>query len=257
MTDNWGITGTDMHDLLGVLKPAPLPAGDPDIFYAEVLIGLRELIPCEDITFQLMDVAEQRQTLLFVTDEGVQRAECVGVNDDFQELYWQEFWEKGGCAGPLASGDYSTLLEQADICSPHLWADTPLGAAYAALGIKDHIVVPMTPLRGIDRRLGLWRHKDRPDFSERDKALLALVRPHLAELHVRRDRDLWGEPCLTPRQWEVLRHVSRGAGNTQIAHSLGVSESTVGKHLENAYMRLGVQCRTEAVAAVLPFLDVA
>jgi hypothetical protein len=126
-------------------------------------------------------------------------------------LYWQEFWEKGGCAGPLASGDYSTLLEQADICSPHLWADTPLGAAYAALGIKDHIVVPMTPLRGIDRRLGLWRHKDRPDFSERDKALLALVRPHLAELHVRRDRDLWGEPCLTPRQWEVLRHVGEQA----------------------------------------------
>ena len=49
----------------------------------------------------------------------------------------------------------------------------------------------------------------------------------------------------------------QGAGNIQIARSLRVSEATVAKHLENVFMRLGVQSRTEAVAAVLAFLDAA
>lgn len=47
----------------------------------------------------------------------------------------------------------------------------------------------MAPLAGTDRRL-LWRDAGKPDFSEREKAMLALVRPHLTELHTRRDREL-------------------------------------------------------------------
>jgi len=94
-------------------------------------------------------------------------------------------------------------------------------------------------------------------FSEREKAMLALARPHVAELHARRDRELRGEPNLTPRQWEVLRQVATGASNTQIARALGLSEATVRKHLENVFLRLNVQSRTEAVARVLAFLDAA
>ena len=125
------------------------------------------------------------------------------------------------------------------------------------LGLKDEVLVPMMPLGGTDRRLLLWRTRDEPDFSEREKSMLALVRPHLAELHTRRDRELRGEPNLTPRQWEVLRRVATGASNMQIARTLGLSEATVRKHLENAFLRLNVQSRTEAVARVHAFLDAA
>ena len=72
------MTDTDIRDLLGVFDRCQ-PAADDDIFYADVLRGLRELIPCDDITFQLMDVAEQRLRLLFVTDDGVHREESVGM----------------------------------------------------------------------------------------------------------------------------------------------------------------------------------
>ena len=85
---NWVITDADIRSLLGVLQPTPAAADD--IFYADVLVGLRELIPCEEINFQLMDLAEQRCRRLLVTDEGVQRVEEVGANDDFQQLWWQE-----------------------------------------------------------------------------------------------------------------------------------------------------------------------
>src|SRR5262245_49999608 len=250
MTDN------DVRALLAVFERCE-PAATDDIFYADVLVGLRELIPCADISFQLMDVAEQRLRVLYVTDEGVEREETVGQTDEFLQLFWQEFWEEDGCAGPLATGDYSTLLHQAETWSKRAYANTPLGSQFAAMGLQDEVLVPMTPLGGTDRRLLLFRDGTSPLFSEREKAMLALARPHVAELHTRRDRELRGEPNLTPRQWEVLRRVATGASNTQIARELGLSDATVRKHLENVFLRLDVQSRTEAVARVLAFLDAA
>jgi len=53
---------------------------------------------------------------------------------------------------------------------------------------------------------------------------------------------------LTAREREVLRWVARGKSNGEIATALYVSESTIRKHLENAYKKLGVFSRTAAVA---------
>jgi DNA-binding CsgD family transcriptional regulator len=253
---NWVITDTDVRNLLDVFERSR-PAVDDDIFYADVLAGLREVIPCDDISFQLMDLAEQRIKVLVVNDDGVLRNESVGAEDEFLQLFWQEFWEDDGCAGPLRSGDYATPLHLADRWSLRAYADTPLGSQFVGSGVTDLVLVPMTPLGGVDRRLLLFRDKGSPDFSEREKAMLALARPHVAELHLRRDRELRGEPNLTARQWEVLRRVATGASNGQIARELGVTEATVRKHLENVFLRLDVQSRTEAVARVLPFMDVA
>lgn len=254
MSSNWVMTESDVHALLGVFDRCQ-PAVDDDIFYADVLTGLRHLIPCDDISFQLMNVAEQRLNVLFVTADGVQREESVGMTDEFTQLFWQEFWEEDGCAGPLTTGDYATLIHHAERWSRRAWANTTLASAF--VGMKDEILVPMTPLGGTDRRLLLFRDEGSPDFSEREKAMLALARPHLAELHARRDRELRGEPNLTPRQWEVLRQVATGASNGQIARALGLSEATVRKHLENVFLRLDVQSRTEALARVHAFLDAA
>ena len=46
----------------------------------------------------------------------------------------------------------------------------------------------------------------------------------------------------------MLRWVSRGKSNAEIALALYVSESTVRKHLQHAYRKLGVSSRTAAVA---------
>jgi DNA-binding CsgD family transcriptional regulator len=155
----------------------------------------------------------------------------------------------------LRTGDYSTVLHHATTSRSLAYVNTPLGSLFDEMGLKDEVLLPMTPLGGMDRRLLLWRTKDEPDFSDRELAMLALVRPHVAELHTRRDRELRGEPNRTPRQWEVLRQVATGASNTQIARALGLSEATVRKHLENVFLRLGVQSRTEAMSRVYAFLD--
>jgi DNA-binding CsgD family transcriptional regulator len=251
----WVLTDEDVRDLLAVLEPSEAPEGR-DIFYADVLNGLRGLIPCDDITFQLMDVAEKRLRTQFVTDDGAHCDETVGAEDAFTQMFWQEFWEDDGCAAGQRTGDYTTVLRHSDYWTERAYASTPLGSMFAAEGVRHYVQVPMTPLGLTDRRLLLFR-REGPDFTERELMMLRLARPHLAELHVRRDRELRDEPNLTPRQWEILRQVSSGASNGQIARALGLSEATVRKHLENIFLRLHVMSRTEAVARVRPFFDAA
>jgi two-component system nitrate/nitrite response regulator NarL len=54
------------------------------------------------------------------------------------------------------------------------------------------------------------------------------------------------EPQLTPRERDVLRLVAHGMTKPQIARLLWFAPSTVRKHLENVYPKLGVHTRTAA-----------
>jgi DNA-binding CsgD family transcriptional regulator len=61
---------------------------------------------------------------------------------------------------------------------------------------------------------------------------------------------------LTAREREVLTLVARGMTNPEIARLLWLAPSTVAKHLENVYSKLGVKTRTAAVARFLGPIDV-
>jgi DNA-binding CsgD family transcriptional regulator len=54
---------------------------------------------------------------------------------------------------------------------------------------------------------------------------------------------------LTLRKQEVLSWVARGKTNAEVAERLSLAPSTVRKHLENVFAKLGVRTRTAAVAA--------
>jgi DNA-binding NarL/FixJ family response regulator len=56
---------------------------------------------------------------------------------------------------------------------------------------------------------------------------------------------------LTPREAEVLFWVARGKTNDEIATVLGIGLTTVKKHLESTFMKLGVENRTTAAAMAL------
>ena len=53
---------------------------------------------------------------------------------------------------------------------------------------------------------------------------------------------------LTARELEVLRALTRGARNSDIAMQLGITERTVKAHLASIYTKLGVGSRTAAVS---------
>jgi len=56
-----------------------------------------------------------------------------------------------------------------------------------------------------------------------------------------------GNTNLSHRECDVLNLLSRGACNQDISISLGVTISTVEKHLTSIYKKLEVKSRTEAV----------
>jgi DNA-binding NarL/FixJ family response regulator len=56
---------------------------------------------------------------------------------------------------------------------------------------------------------------------------------------------------LTPREAEVLFWVARGKTNDEIAIVLGIGLTTVKKHLESTFGKLGVENRTTAAALAL------
>jgi DNA-binding CsgD family transcriptional regulator len=85
------------------------------------------------------------------------------------------------------------------------------------------------------------------DFSEADRALLALLRPHLHQAYLDAERRRHPVRELTARQWQLMDMVAAGYTNANIARRLGVSEGTVRKHLENIYRRLQVSSRAAAI----------
>jgi DNA-binding CsgD family transcriptional regulator len=60
---------------------------------------------------------------------------------------------------------------------------------------------------------------------------------------------------LTAREREILAWVARGKTNPEIAELLWLAPSTVRKHLENIYAKLGVNTRTAAAARFLGLLE--
>lgn len=88
------------------------------------------------------------------------------------------------------------------------------------------------------------------DFSDRTRDAVEVLGRHLQPVLARHVPRV--EPAtttlLTAREAEILVHVRGGRTNRQIGQDLSISPHTVRKHLENAYLRIGVHSRAEAVA---------
>ncbi len=74
------------------------------------------------------------------------------------------------------------------------------------------------------------------------------ARPALAALHRERGAADRGDLPLSEREVEVLRLVSRGITNREIAGELHLSEKTVARHLSNIFTKLDVPSRAAATA---------
>lgn len=227
-------------DALGALRSS----GPGDDAFVHALV---ELIPCQGLV--LLDlVPETRQ------DEVVELVPWAG-DDSACGDFWDYFWDCAACsytqtlprlaATPCATTDFYSARE---------WASQPmLVDFFAPAGIQWDLVIPLPAPPDVARRLVLFREPGRA-FSADDTALAALLRPALVDA-LRRDERRAAAGRLTERQYELVRLCAAGLDNTRIARRLQVSPGTVRKHLENAFARLGVTSRGEAVAALFPDLQ--
>ncbi len=103
---------------------------------------------------------------------------------------------------------------------------------------------------GVVRGFFFVRAPGRHDFQERDRAVLNVLRPHLAAIRERWQRRRH-PPGLTDRETQVLQLLRQGLTNQEIADRLVIATGTVRTHLEHIYDKLDAHTRTQAIAQTL------
>ena len=221
-----------------------------------LLSELMDQIRCDSVSLQGFDSG--RQQVWFnqpIPYNGNYPDDLAAALD---QAHWEHYWHSEPCSYPDRTGDLRSVVTIADFCSARQWRSSGMYAdVYRPQGLQHELqlCLPEPPGRatgpGRTVRLYFFRGPG-PDFSERDRALLVLLRPHLHQAYLDAERRRHPTPQLTARHWELLHLVAAGHTNTQIARRLGLSEGTVRTHLENIYERLQVSSRTAAVTRAFP-----
>ena len=222
-----------VHDAAELESRLPVPP--------EFVARLSEFVPAaETVTYCELDwegrrVAYEVDQLAWARDP------------DVEDAYWELKHQHAVCEYFARTGDFRPR-RMSDLLPPREWRSRELyNVVFRPYQYELEVRIPSS-------RAGYTRtflfHAQKRDFGERDRLVLELLRPHLERIVDRSGRRTTpeGDLPLTRRELEILEWVERGKMNAEIAEILWLSPSTVRKHLENAYGKLGVHTRTAAVA---------
>lgn len=231
------LKASDLRAAFSFIEEAWAHAGEQP-FQLETVEALARLIPCDFIGYAELDRIGHREI------------DYVGTDSSESVLFWEIVDEHPLCRHQLAYGDFaatrlSDLMTRRRLLASRIYAEW-----FRPAGIEAELEIGIVASRSVTRNFVLDRTSG--DFSARDRAMLELLRPHLARIYemtamrragVAKDEEL---ERLSTREREVLELVSAGLTNAAIAERLWISPGTVKKHLENIYAKLGVAGRTAA-----------
>jgi DNA-binding CsgD family transcriptional regulator len=244
----------DLRALAAIVSEDRTDLPDGEGLPPSLLADLMGQIRCDALSLDGWDTG--RQTCWF--SQEIPSGDARIGYEALDQVFWANYWDCQRCSYPARTGDLRSVITTADFYSARQWHSTGMYTDHdRPLGFEHSLVVclprAMPRTAGADRYVRLYLHRGTgPDFSERDRAVLTLLRPHLDQAYLEAERRRRPVPRLTPRQIDLLRLLAAGYTNTQIAHRLGISEGTVRTHLENIYERLQVSSRTAAVTRAFP-----
>jgi len=161
--------------------------------------------------------------------------------------------------GPDSALMFSDFLTQRQFMRTELYNEF-----YRLAGVRRSLSTAI-PEGSCVYTLNALRYGRAREFSERDRTMLTLLRPHygLARRNAvlyegrraRRARPLEAFD-LTPRETEVATWLARGKTNREIATILGANMRTVEKHVEKILEKLSVENRTTAAVMITDALGV-
>jgi DNA-binding CsgD family transcriptional regulator len=234
---------------LGAIVAASLQPSE-DALPWPVLELIKELLHADEVSWMGFDTLLPHVFLAQgVSDPEGRWYDSETPTEALDNPFWATYWDSP-CSYPDRMGDYVSTTLSADFESLRQVRDRT-GERCPPAHLRS--VVPGRAA-GRHYRLSAWRYDGR-DFDERDRFLLTLLRPHLAQAYWTGVQSKREAVALTRRQLEIMRMVQEGWTNLQIAHRAGLSEGTVRTHLNNVYARLGVTSRSAAVHAVFNQLE--
>lgn len=244
------LSGSDYRGILEFVHAAGEIEGT-DPFPERVLARLRELVPCDTVSYGDFDRDFDREGHVWRTGvrySGEPRAPVtLAVVEAHARLAYQypyrpwspEARRAVRWSDLLSRREWHALDLYWEVCRPldgeyelELWLATPDGGIAGGFGFDSFA----------------------RDFSERDKLVLDTLQPHLVQLWrnaAARRRESRSLAALTPREREILLWVARGKSNREIAAVLYLAPGTIRKHLDNVYDKLGVSNRAGAVGYAL------
>jgi DNA-binding CsgD family transcriptional regulator len=252
------LTSTHLLRLTGALEEL-YALGPVERFPARVLAATDRVIGCESASYNEIDIATGNHRVLAEPHE-------LATADSI-EVFGAHLHEHPVIAHYATTGDarshmVSDFLRPRELRRLGLYANL-----FAPLGIEDQLSTTM-PTMPATHVIGVALNRGKQGFSEHDRALLDLLRPHVLTAHsnaLRYSAALEAAASdtgrtaaaaaaldrLTDRQREVLALVSDGRTNQQIAHELGISIGTARKHIEHILDRLDVHTRVAAASRYL------
>jgi DNA-binding CsgD family transcriptional regulator len=245
----------DLRALAAIVSEDRPDLSDGEGLPPSLLADLMGQIRCDVISLDLGESGQHAYSILqaipALSDDELKAFE------DLDPALWEAWWAcRSDCQSntyPERTGDLRSVVKPSDFYSVRQWHSTGMYCDYhRPFGIEHELQLCLPDPAGLSAgpgrnvRLYLYRGPG-PDFSERDRAVLTLLRPHLHQAFLDAERRRHPVPRLTLRQKDLLYLLAAGHTNTQIARRLGISEGTVRTHLENLYGRLNVSSRTAAV----------
>ena len=216
------LSGRELSVLRALMAMEPVP-GQP-LPGAEVLERLDELVPCDRLGIGYVDMTGLVTARVSCFPAGGGRR-SVHLNLDVPQQH----------GGPFHLGVMHWRLHpaQTEACGFRL------GPSEDAIGIGFR--------NGTDHVVQYGFQREGSYFTPRELAILDLLGPVLQRLA--RERPTPHLPAtLTISERRVLCEVAAGLSNAEIAEGQCIAVSTVRKHLENAYRKLGVTSRMAAIA---------
>lgn len=229
---------------------------------------VRGLVPVEHLTYNEVNF-EAHRLLSFSDTPGV----------DAALLPYAGAWERHMDEHPLvrevrrqaAQGREPGVCNISDFLTRDRYRELGLyRECYRHIDTEFQAVLTLVAAGG--HTVGVALNRKLKDFSERDRRVLELCRPHLRaaylnalrRLRLRRLFDPGEEDRavedlrrlgLTRREAQVMFHVLQGRTNTEIGRALSISPRTAHKHLEHVFAKLGAANRASAIVTVIERLE--
>jgi DNA-binding NarL/FixJ family response regulator len=173
------LSRSDLEATLEFLGEAAAVTG-ADPFPSELLDRLRALVPSDFVSYCELD----ERGRFAVAYEACARGREVDASQPEEELlpaFWRYMYEHPLCAYQARTGDF-TACKFSDFVTRRQWHRLGLYAEYFRFyGVEERIVIGLPTRPWHSKVVALDRSGDR-DFSERDRLLLNLLRPHLVGL---------------------------------------------------------------------------